>query len=150
MKIPYALSALSCLLLLACDNRNQNTQTTDIKEAQVEQARNLSLWPSRAKPALNATLESNITALLETMTVEQKVGQIIQPEIRHVSPEDTRDFFLGSVLNGGGSFPQQNKHASLQDWLNLADGFYQGSMQVKAATKIPAMWAQTPCTGITT
>ena len=140
MKIPYALSALSCLLLLACDNRNPNTQSTDIKEAQVEQARNLALWPSRAKPALDATLESNITALLETMTVEQKVGQIIQPEIRHVSPEDTRDFFLGSVLNGGGSFPQQNKHASLQDWLNLADGFYQGSMQVKAATKIPAMW----------
>lgn len=99
-----------------------------------------SLWPARPKAAIDAELEATISTLLNSMTLAQKVGQIIQPEIRHVSPDDSRDYFLGSVLNGGGSFPQQNKHASLQDWLTLADGFYQGSMQVKAPTKIPAMW----------
>jgi len=101
---------------------------------------NASLWPARPKAPIDSALEAKITALLKSMTLEQKIGQIIQPEIRHVSAEDSRDYYLGSVLNGGGSFPQQNKHASLQDWLTLADGFYQGSMGVNAPTKIPAMW----------
>ncbi len=131
MKTP--LVALLCgIALSGCsadnDQRNPASSAAD------------SPWPTLERPVQDAALEQRIDGLLAAMTPEQKVGQIIQPEIRHVTPDDVRDYFLGSVLNGGGSFPQQNKYASLNDWLSLADGFYEGSMAVDAEVKIPALW----------
>ena len=41
------------------------------------------------------------------MTMEQKVGQMIQGEIRDVTPEDVRVYGLGSVLNGEVRFPKR-------------------------------------------
>ena len=46
-------------------------------------------------------------AITAQMTMEQKVGQMIQGEIRDVTPEDVRVYGLGSVLNGGGRFPRE-------------------------------------------
>ena len=46
-------------------------------------------------------------AITAQMTMEQKVGQMIQGEIRDVTPEDVRVYGLGSVLNGGGLFPKR-------------------------------------------
>ena len=67
------------------------------------------------------SVDGRAASLLSTMTLEQKVAQMIQGEIAHVTPEDVRRYGLGSVLNGGGSFPGKNKYASLQDWAALAD-----------------------------
>ena len=39
------------------------------------------------------------------MSLEEKVGQVIQGELRTVTAEDIRRYHLGSVLNGGGSTP---------------------------------------------
>ena len=38
------------------------------------------------------------------MTLEQKVGQIIMPEINSISPAQVKKFQLGTILNGGGGF----------------------------------------------
>ncbi|TQV65971.1 glycoside hydrolase family 3 protein [Exilibacterium tricleocarpae] len=103
-------------------------------------AGNLERWPQLAARPADPAIERRIQALLAGMTLEQKVGQLMQPEIRHVSNDDVRRYYLGSVLNGGGSFPQRNKHASLDDWLSLADGFYHASMSVDADVKIPIVW----------
>jgi beta-glucosidase len=62
------------------------------------------------------------------MTLEQKVGQMIQAEIQSVTPEDVREYALGSILNGGGSWPDTAKSASAADWAAFADGFYDASM----------------------
>ena len=75
------------------------------------------------------------------MTLEQKVGQMVQADIRSVTPDDVRKFRLGSVLNGGGAFPGENKHASVADWVALADGFYDASMDTaNGGLAIPIMW----------
>ena len=73
-------------------------------------------------------VDGRVASVLSTMTLEQKVAQMIQGEIAHVTPEDVRRFGLGSVLNGGGSFPDKNKYASLQDWVGLADSYYLASV----------------------
>jgi beta-glucosidase len=73
-------------------------------------------------------MEAEVEAILESLSLEQKVSQMIQGEIAHVTPEDVRQYGLGSVLNGGGSFPQSNKHASVSDWLNLADAYWEASL----------------------
>src|SRR5688500_20388341 len=75
------------------------------------------------------------------MTLEQKVGQMVQPDIRSVTPDDVRKHRLGSVLNGGGAFPGENKQASIADWVTLADRFYDASMDTtNGALAIPIMW----------
>src|SRR5437773_2413812 len=42
-------------------------------------------------------LEARITELLRKMTLEQKVGQMLQADIRSVTPEDVRTYRLGSI-----------------------------------------------------
>ena len=55
------------------------------------------------------------------MTLEQKIGQMTQPDIRSVTPDDVRRYYLGSILNGGGAWPGMNMHASVDDWLKLSE-----------------------------
>src|SRR4029453_19064165 len=82
-----------------------------------------------------------VAALLAHMTLEQKIGQMVQPDIRSVTPDDVRKYRLGSVLNGGGAWPGENKHASVADWVALADSFYDASMDAAGgAPAIPIMW----------
>ena len=101
------------------------------------------LWPAghsvvRQDPAI----EARITALLAQMSVEEKVGQVIQPEFKSVTPDDVRAYHIGSIENGGGSVPGGNKHASLKDWLNLIEPYYQASIDPKAHhVVIPLIWA---------
>ena len=60
-------------------------------------------------------IESRITAIMEKMTVEQKVGQMVQPEIQEITYAEVKKYHIGSVLNGGGSFPDEEKSALLQN-----------------------------------
>ena len=86
-------------------------------------------------------IEARIAELLGKMSVEQKVGQLIQPELRHVTPAEVIEYHLGSVLNGGGSYPGENKNATVEDWLALADGFYNASMNSEnGRVAIPIFW----------
>jgi len=74
------------------------------------------------------------------MTLEQKVGQMTQPDIRSVTPDDVRRYYIGSVLNGGGAWPGMNMHASVGDWLKLSDDFYRASMATDMKIKVPVVW----------
>lgn len=99
-------------------------------------------WPRVTRPvAANPQIEAKIAELLERMTLEQKVGQMVQAEIRDVTPEDVRKYRLGSILNGGGAFPGNDKHAAVADWVALADRFYDASMDTSTgAPAIPIVW----------
>jgi len=99
-------------------------------------------WPAiESNVELDPTLNAHITSLVSRMTLEQKVGQMVQAEIQHVTPEDVRRYRLGSVLNGGGSFPNADKAASVADWLSLADAFYDASMDTsEGGVAIPVIW----------
>ncbi len=100
------------------------------------------LWPKPiSRVAKDPAMERRIDALIAKMSLEQKVGQTIQPEIRHISLADVSKYHIGSVLNGGGTFPGNNKFAKAQDWVALADGFYKASMQPSEnGVAIPIMW----------
>src|SRR5215831_11935102 len=73
-------------------------------------------WPviPAAIPS-DAALEARISSLLAGMTLEQKVAQMVQPDIRSVTPDDVRRYRLGSILNGGGAFPANRKYSTLAD-----------------------------------
>ena len=75
-------------------------------------------WP-RVKSAIatDPALEARVATIVSGMTLEQKIGQMTQAEIKTASPDDVRRYYLGSVLNGGGSWPGGNKHAPAAQWL---------------------------------
>lgn len=102
----------------------------------------LLLWPKREiSPSRDAQIEQKVSAILSSMSLEEKVGQIIQPEIANVTPEDVRIYHLGSVLNGGGTRPNNDKYASVDDWVNLAAQFHEASMDSSDGyAAIPLIW----------
>ncbi|MEP6506469.1 MAG: glycoside hydrolase family 3 N-terminal domain-containing protein, partial [Betaproteobacteria bacterium] len=88
----------------------------------------------------DAAQEAQIQAIVAQMTLAQKIGQMTQPEIRAITPAQVRQYAIGSVLNGGGSWPRMDKHASTGDWLALADDWWDASMGTDMAVKVPVMW----------
>ena len=100
------------------------------------------VWPELTPPLpLDPELEARVDALIERMTLREKVGQVIQAEIGSVTPRDVQRFDLGSVLNGGGSFPGNDKHASPESWLALADAFHEASTDTSdGGVGIPVIW----------
>lgn len=101
----------------------------------------LSDWPHIASAfKQDAALEARVAEILGKMTLAQKIGQMTQPEIKAVTPDDVRTYYLGSVLNGGGSWPNNNKHAKAADWVAMANAFYDASMATDMAIKVPVVW----------
>ncbi|MFC6185967.1 exo 1,3/1,4-beta-D-glucan glucohydrolase [Pseudoxanthomonas japonensis] len=93
-------------------------------------------WPQVAWPlAEDAALEQRITELMATMTVEEKVGQLVQGDIASITPDDIRKYRLGSILAGGNSDPGGRYDASPAEWLALADAFYEASMDTSQGGK---------------
>ncbi|WFC41605.1 exo 1,3/1,4-beta-D-glucan glucohydrolase [Pseudoxanthomonas sp. SE1] len=99
-------------------------------------------WPQVAWPlAEDAALEKRITDLMATMTVEEKVGQLVQGDIASITPEDVRRYRLGSILAGGNSDPGGRYDAAPAEWLALADAFYEASMDTSQGGKaIPVIF----------
>lgn len=102
----------------------------------------VSLWPKDISGLPESKeRETQITSMLNEMTLEQKIAQMIQPEIRDISVEDMRRYGFGSYLNGGGSFPYGNKQAKVADWVKLADDLYRASVDDSLdGSSIPTMW----------
>ena len=79
-------------------------------------------WPALRSPVRpDPTMERKIDQLIARMSVEQKVGQVVQGDIASITPDDVRRYHLGSVFNGGNSDPGGRYNAPAKDWLALAD-----------------------------
>ena len=67
---------------------------------------------------------NQIEALLQQMTLAEKVGQMTQPDKRAVTPEDVTKFHLGSILSGGGANPSPN---TPRDWAAMVRDFQEAA-----------------------
>lgn len=66
-----------------------------------------------------------IKALIGRMSLAEKIGQMTQAERKFISPEETRRYAVGSILNGGGSVPQAN---TPEAWRTMIDGFQSAAL----------------------
>ena len=99
------------------------------------------LWPALTPLALDPAIEARIDELLGQMTLEQKVGQTIQADSGSVTPQEVRDYRLGSVLSGGNSAPGPLPYADTQSWLDAADAHYAASVDPTGVeVAIPIIW----------
>jgi beta-glucosidase len=78
----------------------------------------------------NHETAARVESLLSQMSLAQKIGQMTQPERMSVTPEDVREFHIGSVLSGGGSCPGDNRPT---DWVNMNDAYWAASMDADAS-----------------
>lgn len=121
--------------------KNAGVRTEKIEDSVFDtHASSVKAWPklNRFLPH-DALLEKRVAQVVSKMTLEQKIGQMIQGEIRWTTPEDVRKYHLGSILNGGGAFPNNDKYASLADWVKLADDYYNASIKANNLN-IPIIW----------
>ena len=79
-----------------------------------------------------------VNNLMKTMSIEEKVGQVIQADLDFIKPSDLRDYPIGSVLNGGNTSPRGELRASPAEWKSLAQEFYEESK--KTGASIPVLW----------
>lgn len=96
------------------------------------------LLPLATQAGLREVDPNEVKRLVDSLTLEQKVGQMIQPEIRYISAAEIKRYGIGSVLNGGGSYPYNQKRGAVTDWLKKADEMYQASIESESG--IPIMW----------
>lgn len=133
------LLLLATSLLLSC-SKSENTGSENTSN--LERSKPSELW---ARPVLpetgSAEVEAKVEEIFLQMSLEEKVGQIIQAEIQTITPEDIKKYHIGSVLNGGGSIPYRIKNATQEDWLRLADEFFEASMDTSdGKLAIPVIW----------
>ena len=79
-----------------------------------------------------------VNSLIKKMSIEEKVGQVIQADLDFIKPSDLRDYPIGSVLNGGNTSPRGKLRASPAEWKSLAQEFYEESKRTGAS--IPVLW----------
>ncbi|HYC98198.1 glycoside hydrolase family 3 protein [Brevundimonas sp.] len=129
MKRPALKLSLSLLLLAGC------------APVQTLPARTLEA-PATAvsAPALDAAMERRIAGIVAGMTLEQKVGQITQPDVRFITPDEVRQYYIGTVLNGGGAWPDMDKRSTVAEWAAWADSYADAAMATDMAVKIPLLW----------
>tara|TARA_B100002051_G_scaffold58981_1_gene54928 strand:- start:422 stop:2449 length:2028 start_codon:yes stop_codon:yes gene_type:complete len=80
--------------------------------------------------------EEFVKGLVQKMTLDEKVGQMTQVDKRMLDSEsDIATYFLGSLLSGGGSVPDDN---SPKGWVNMINRYQKQALSTRL--KIPLIY----------
>ncbi|XVF36764.1 hypothetical protein REPUB_Repub19eG0086500 [Reevesia pubescens] len=74
-------------------------------------------------------IEVRIKDLLGKMSLEEKVGQMTQLERQNLTADIMKNYFIGSVLSGGGSPPRKN--ASIKEWVDMVNDFQNAALATR-------------------
>ena len=115
-------AAAACALLIGADAGTCGAQASPV---QVQPAAvHIDRWPAGPQNLLiHPKVERFIDALMSKMTLEDKIGQMIQADIAFVTPRQAAKYRLGSILAGGNSAPYGHLRAAPAEWLQLADAY---------------------------
>lgn len=134
--LPISLFCAFSILVLGCAQKKNDKD--------VEKSANLvnpEEWTSIKPIPLDPAIEAQIDTLLPKLTLEQKVGQVIQGDSGSITPEEVKQYRLGSVLSGGNSAPGPLPYADTKTWLTMADKYYNASIDDEGvAVAIPIIW----------
>lgn len=79
------------------------------------------------------SVDEKVSYLIEIMTLEEKVGQMVQPDRSAASPKDVSRYFIGSVFSGGGNAPQPN---TMESWLEMCENYQESAMSTRLGIPI--------------
>ncbi|MFB4308833.1 glycoside hydrolase family 3 protein [Actinomadura sp. GTD37] len=81
------------------------------------------------------SVQDRVEDLLGRMSLDDKLGQMTQPERRYVTPAEVTRYRIGSVLSSGGSAPDPN---TPQSWADMYDGLQRAALA--GPLRIPIMY----------
>jgi beta-glucosidase len=90
----------------------------------------------RLSPKSLTTYDRQVQPLLSRMTLEEKIGQMLQAEQDKLAPGDIEKYSIGSILSGGSSDPKSGN--SLEAWSDLYDSLQ--SQALKTRLRIPILY----------
>jgi len=98
-------------------------------------------WPAaKSQGLVDAPTEAFVDGLLAKMTLEEKVGQMIQADTSAIKPEDLKTYPLGSILAGGSSPPLGAPDRSPKEpWVATVRAFREAAA-TRGGTNIPLMF----------
>ncbi|KAJ1293594.1 hypothetical protein BS78_01G080600 [Paspalum vaginatum] len=82
------------------------------------------LYKDASKP-----VEARVADLLGRMTLAEKIGQMTQIERLVASPDVLKNYFIGSLLSGGGSVPR--KQATAAEWMSMISDFQKACLSTR-------------------
>ncbi len=91
-------------------------------------------WPAAGNPGLiDPGTEAMIDGLLARMSLAEKVGQMVQADIASITPDDLRNYPLGSILAGGNTPPLDTHEsgAPAAQWVKTARDFRAVALEVR-------------------
>ncbi len=139
MKLRILLAALAPLIAAACAPHPAAVPPAASQWSPAEREA-IEAWPARKAGPLDWVTEARIARIVAGMTLEQKVGQMTEADIRYITPDQVRQYYIGTILNGGGAWPQMNKHASVTDWTSLAAAYARAATSTDMKVQIPLIW----------
>ncbi len=123
------IRGLSCRLLVV-STAGALLVATASRAAEPSTAVHPQAWPKVSSPLPDdPALDARVKALLARMSVEDKVGQMIQADIKYVTPQEVRQYRLGSILAGGNSGPDGGEYGTAAQWKKLSDAFHRASLE---------------------
>ncbi len=95
-----------------------------------------SAWRSeQGVPSKLSSFDGRAKELLSKMSLEEKIGQMLQAEITGLKDEgDVEKYFLGSLLSGGSADPKNGN--SLNNWTDMYDGYQSRALKTRLAIPI--------------
>ncbi|CAF2367513.1 unnamed protein product [Brassica napus] len=106
------LSKALCLLLLYCVSASAAATGSYLKYKDPKQP-----------------LGARIRDLMNRMTLQEKIGQMVQIERTVATPEVMKKYFIGNVLSGGGSVPSPK--ATPETWVNMVNEIQKASLSTR-------------------
>jgi beta-glucosidase len=92
---------------------------------------------SAPSPKRLSSYDTQVKKLLSQMTLDEKIGQMTQPEQSALRDQaDIENYFVGSLLSGGDSDPKEGN--SLEAWTSLYDRLQ--AHTAKTRLKIPLLY----------
>jgi beta-glucosidase len=79
-----------------------------------------------------------------SLSLREKLGQVTQPDVQWITPEQVRDYNIGSVLRGGGTLAEQGQFPSdsingPQAWAQMVQKYKFFALQ--SSSKLPLLFA---------
>jgi beta-glucosidase len=83
-----------------------------------------------------------VDELLTHMSLEEKVGQMIQADIASITPAELSLYKLGSILAGGNAAPGDDARSTPQAWLKMTDEYHRAALSasVQGHAVIPILF----------
>ena len=130
MKRILSFFFLLCFCLSACGAKTPATvEPTGAATTTIESQGEV-LYTDRSQP-----IEARVEDLLSRMTLEEKIGQMTQVEKNSIKPGDITKYYIGSILSGGGGYPEEN---TVQAWYAMVESFQKEALETRL--QIPILY----------